>query len=80
METKRKNPWISHLNKFRADHPELKGSDVIKEALATYEKVTPQKKKANTDKAPKKKEKTERKARKSKKKSEEIEDEENEKY
>ena len=32
------NPWIMHVKKFRALHPELKYSDVLKQAKSTYKK------------------------------------------
>ena len=32
------NPWIMHVKKFRALHPDLKYSDVLKQAKSTYKK------------------------------------------
>jgi hypothetical protein len=32
------NPWIEHVKKYRASHPNVKYSDVLKQAKATYKK------------------------------------------
>lgn len=32
------NPWLDHVKKFKADHPDMKYSDVLKKAKDTYER------------------------------------------
>lgn len=34
----KENPWLTHVKKFRASHPDIKYSDVLKQAKATYKK------------------------------------------
>ena len=34
----KENPWLIHVKKFRASHPDIKYSDVLKQAKATYKK------------------------------------------
>ena len=40
---KKENPWLIHLAAFRAAHPEIKGKDVINEAVKTYTPKNPKK-------------------------------------
>ena len=54
METKKQNPWIAHLNKYRVAHPELKGKEVIQGALTTYQRVSPTKKDSPEKESPEK--------------------------
>jgi hypothetical protein len=35
---RKENPWLAHVKKFRASHPNLKYSDVLKQAKSTYKK------------------------------------------
>jgi len=35
---KKENPWMTHVAKFKADHPDLKYSEVLKQAKASYKK------------------------------------------
>ena len=35
---RKENPWLVHVKKFRASHPNLKYSDVLKQAKSTYKK------------------------------------------
>lgn len=30
------NPWILHVKKFKEEHPEVKGAEIMKEAKKTY--------------------------------------------
>ena len=34
--TKGGNPWLKHLAKFRKEHPDIKGSEVMRMARETY--------------------------------------------
>ena len=34
----KENPWLSHVKKYRAEHPTLKYSEVLKQAKSTYKK------------------------------------------
>jgi len=36
--TKKVNPWLVHIKKFRADNPDLKFKDVLIKAKETYKK------------------------------------------
>jgi len=80
---KKENPWLSHLAAFRAAHPEVKGKDVISEAIKTYTPKNsgkPTKAKKKTDESEKKPKSQKSKPKKKAKKQEEEIEEEDEGY
>ncbi len=39
METKRKaNPWLTHLKKYKKEHPKISYTEAMQKARATYKK------------------------------------------
>ena len=38
-KSKKTNPWMTHLNKFRKQHKDMSLADAMKEAKKTYKKM-----------------------------------------
>ena len=36
---KKKNPWMTHLTKFRKAHPKISLTEAMKKAKKTYKKI-----------------------------------------
>ena len=38
MATRAENPWLTHVKRFRSEHPDLKYKEVLQQAKSSYEK------------------------------------------